>query len=914
MRTYSIRFLPAVSFCLVLLAIRGANAAVVIDPLGTGATDVALDVNFVPQALLNPLADPFDADAPSTVLIIGRNGAGTLEASSGGKISARQIWQGLHAGSVGNLFIDGAGSTVENVSEIRVGLSGNGELAITNGGSVTSSQLYVSANDELTSSTVRIDGADSTLTLEYGMYAGFGEGTVLVETTGGGQFIAESAEVGSYSGNQTQAVVSGADSKWSIAGDLFVGRNNGHAAMMIAGGGEIDAGSVYLGQPLDGNPAVVTLDGGTLRAGVLYMGSGDIAGTGTVYADGLVADLPLAFDATHGLQQQIALGANVMLQLDHTSAATLGAGFKSSGSLSMTDGRQVHSAAGLLGHDAGSLGQASISGPGTTWTIDGDLIVGLAGAGKLTVGTGATVTVGGELRLSENSAVDASFINLTGGQLDVGTLRAAPSQLRGTGTIRVDGYHTDGQIVFDDPNAMLGSVVLDDLPGQQVTIEFDPNAIGLLGVGYKGEGLLHVRNGAKLHTGRGALGAEFGSHGTATIEGAGSEWIVDQTLDVGSETSDGRGTLRVLDGARVESDAVIVRRGSSVEVAGADSHFQSDHLEFRSQANNSPILIEIQDGAKLTTRQAFSSTFGSQFDVIRVSGENSAWRIEQMATMRNTMLHVADGGAVIVGTEQGPAGELDLQQGILHLDGGMVDMQRGQLRISQGQALIEEGTLRNFSSFQGDLWQVGGRMELEVGPANITGRYILDSDATLALRLFEPGIQNPALTVNGPALISGTLDVAFAEPDNPRDEYTPRAGDRFTLVRSHSGIAGDFNELILPDLPGSLSWTVERTSQELWLRIVGGDYNGNGVVDAADYTVWRDTLGSTTNLAANSNGNTVIDTGDYHIWRSNFGALQGNGANAAAPVPEPAALLLLLAAVAGFAAPLAAGRGHRRLR
>ena len=31
---------------------------------------------------------------------------------------------------------------------------------------------------------------------------------------------------------------------------------------------------------------------------------------------------------------------------------------------------------------------------------------------------------------------------------------------------------------------------------------------------------------------------------------------------------------------------------------------------------------------------------------------------------------------------------------------------------------------------------------------------------------------------------------------------------------------------------------------------LSGDYNGNGVVDAADYTVWRDTLGSTTDLAS----------------------------------------------------------------
>ncbi len=79
-----------------------------------------------------------------------------------------------------------------------------------------------------------------------------------------------------------------------------------------------------------------------------------------------------------------------------------------------------------------------------------------------------------------------------------------------------------------------------------------------------------------------------------------------------------------------------------------------------------------------------------------------------------------------------------------------------------------------------------------------------------------------------------------------------------------------------------------------------GDYNGDGFVDAADYTVWRDTLTqSVTPFSdADGDGSGVIDQADYAFWVSQFGASPGPGIAGVASVPEPSGLVVLLA-VAG---------------
>ncbi|MEN1678083.1 MAG: PEP-CTERM sorting domain-containing protein [Planctomycetota bacterium] len=86
-----------------------------------------------------------------------------------------------------------------------------------------------------------------------------------------------------------------------------------------------------------------------------------------------------------------------------------------------------------------------------------------------------------------------------------------------------------------------------------------------------------------------------------------------------------------------------------------------------------------------------------------------------------------------------------------------------------------------------------------------------------------------------------------------------------------------------------------------------GDFNGDGIVDAADYTVWRDSLGTGDSLLGNGDETGasagVVDVADFLLWKSFYGtsyapAMAPLGSGGVANVPEPAtALSVLLAGV-----------------
>ena len=83
---------------------------------------------------------------------------------------------------------------------------------------------------------------------------------------------------------------------------------------------------------------------------------------------------------------------------------------------------------------------------------------------------------------------------------------------------------------------------------------------------------------------------------------------------------------------------------------------------------------------------------------------------------------------------------------------------------------------------------------------------------------------------------------------------------------------------------------------------IAGDYNSNGVVDAADYVVWRN-AGATDTLPNDPTPGTV-DSTDYDLFKANFGKTAGSGSSLGgnAAVPEPSAILLLVVGLLGTCA------------
>jgi T5SS/PEP-CTERM-associated repeat protein/autotransporter-associated beta strand protein len=745
---------------------------------------------------------------------VGDGGNGTLVVADGATLSNGDTSIGYNAGSTGSVTVDGAGSTwgvtggtTYVPSMLKVADNGTGTLVISNGGTVTSPGGEIAKNSGSVG-TVTVTGSGSSWTIGNGtIYAGSlnvgedGNGSLTVSA--GATVSADFLGISSGSTSQSSLTITGAGSHLSSKGEADIGYY-GAATLTVADGGKFtEGGDAYVGYyggsylP-SGSTAkvtstvVVTGTGSTWdqSAGDLYLGT-YVAGTvgtllvekgGTVTSKGGYLGYR---SGAEGVATVTGTGSSWNVGVD---GLLVGAG--AAGTLTVSAGATVTSAYSVIGSNAGSTGEATVTGAGSSWQHT-DLYVGRDGTGTLTVADGASV-------VSDNAEIGYSTgsqgtVTVTGPNSSW-TLRPGPT------SVLVVGDGGSGTLVVEKG----GAVNVPDLeigsysPGNgSLTVTgtgstFTVGTNGLI-VGNSATGVLTVADGAVMTGASDAyVGSGSGSTGTATVTDSGSKWdLGGKSLTLGYS---GTGSLTVANGALVTNTGTVyvgynTNSSGTVTVTGADSLLD---------AGTNQVVLASDSGVTGTLTVANGGTAAASLFAKGQASATASLTLDS-GTLRATAAQadflmgfgagevtLAGGGGTIdtagfdVGVTAALSGSGDLTKagaGTLTLTGastfsGTAVVAGGTLQISGGGSLTSGAEAKAGTVLTGDptgastgtvaggvMIDDGATLRLLSGATTLTfGGLSLGSAATVAVTLRAPSTTAALVAGTNPSL-AGTLDL-----------------------------------------------------------------------------------------------------------------------------------------------------------
>ncbi len=248
----------------------------------------------------------------------------------------------------------------------------------------------------------------------------------------------------------------------------------------------------------------------------------------------------------------------------------------------------------------------------------------------------------------------------------------------------------------------------------------------------------------------------------------------------------------------------------------------------------------------------------------------------------------------------------------------------GAVMVKSGATLAGVGIINTAATNASVIVESGGSLAPGASAGTLTfdlGTGSLDLSAVASGGLkFELGAPAAPGASDVVVLNTGTLNIGVLDFSDFQFADAGGVGvGSYTLFDASSDIVGSIG--IAGGSIGvfAAKLIVDEASDDVLLTVTGvaGDYNGNGVVDAADYSVWRDRAGQAMTLSGeNPNAATpgLVDQEDYDFWKLNFGqtSLEGMGAaSVSSPsIPEPTAATLLL--FAGLALCAISPRLHTR--
>lgn len=553
---------------------------------------------------------------------------------------------------------------------------------------------------------------------------------------------------------------------------------------------------------------------------------------------------------------------------------------------------------GYIGNTADGIGQVTVSGFLSEWSVNNKMSVGVNGQGYLTIS--GTAVVRSNLTGSDEDP-DAFVGELVGSQGYV-TITGLGSQWqndnlvvghRGTGTITVqtgallktafDAVLGDDATTTGTPDAIgMGTVIVTGT-GSQWTVADQ------MTVGRQGRGEVQVLAGGRVRAGDDVVFANVsGSYAKAVISGQSSQFWAEQTMTVAT-TAGAQAELYV-------NDLGILR---------ADTSLTLGQGAFLNLAGGTILTPTITSSGVIRGAGTINGTVTNDGDIRNAAGiANNRERLLFTGTVANNDNIESVGGEMEFKgnvTNNTPNGDIYGKDAIFRFmgAGGLVN----NSRLTLDNTLVESTNVVNNAS----LAVVAGEEA-----STILGNVTLGGSSILEMELGDDFSQ---LWVTGDANLGGALRLSLAP------NYTPMTGDSFEILRSDS-LTGTFGQTIMTSDPGLL-WEVDYTGDSVFVTFgatappvgSGADFNGDNIVNELDLAIMMGNYGLGSNpppLATradgDANGDGVVDGSDFLLYQQQFGGpppvVPASGESVAA-VPEPSSLLL---AAAAFGLPLAMRR------
>jgi autotransporter-associated beta strand protein len=180
---------------------------------------------------------------------------------------------------------------------------------------------------------------------------------------------------------------------------------------------------------------------------------------------------------------------------------------------------------------------------------------------------------------------------------------------------------------------------------------------------------------------------------------------------------------------------------------------------------------------------------------------------------------------------------------------------------------------------------------LSIGTINV-GSLVMQSGSSLSIEIGSAASYDRVAVGGGVTIDSGAaIDVAFASG------FTPTFGQSYSILTAGGAVTGAFGE-VNTNGPAMVARNVAGGVVLELLSGLAGDFNNDGAVNAADYTLWASNVGSPASVLLNAGEAQTVDAALYTVWRDNEGTTLPATASA---VPEPTAALLTLCGLASLA-------------